>query len=118
MTIFLFAMGREIWMDIMDETGDREANVMTVPVRYGKRFASRAVLSLDILMGLICVGGPLLSFLKGESVGMNLALRALGLSMVLARAVEIARRDGTNSKLIQKAIEEGKIALLLLTACL
>ena len=118
MTIFLFAMGREIWMDILDETGDREANVETVPVRYGKRFASRAVLGLDIFMGLICVGGPLLSFLSGESVGMNLTLRAIGLSMVLVRAVEIVRRDGTNTKLIQKAVEEGKIALLLLTACL
>ena len=112
--LFLGVMGREIWMDVLDEEGDRKGSVRTVPVVHGKRKACHVVLALTSVMAVISVMGSLIPLLYGEAPGRRLALSLIGSGMVMKRALEIVKSNGMDLNLIASAIEEGKLALLFL----
>lgn len=115
--IFFGIMGREIWMDVLDEEGDRTVSIRTVPVVYGKRAACRIVLGLSLCMTLLSVSGPLLElWLSGgtATIWRRLGLSLIGSGMVVRRAIEIVAKDGMNLNLVKQAIEEDKLALVFL----
>ena len=115
-TLFLGMMGREIWMDILDEQGDREASIQTIPVKYGKRIACRITFALSIAMALISNTGHLLHVMNGESAWRNFIFGSLASSVILTRATQIMRKDGMNRNVIHKAVEEGKIVIFFILA--
>lgn len=112
--LFLGVTGREIWMDVLDEEGDRKGSIQTVPVVHGKRKACQVVLALTSVMGVISVMGPLIPFVYGEAPWRRLALSLIGSGMVLKRALEIVKGNGMDLSLVASAVEEGKLAMLFL----
>lgn len=115
-TIFLGVMGREIWMDVLDEDGDRKASIQTIPVKYGKRIACRVAFALSFTMALISNVGHLVTVLNGEAAWRSLAFSSMGSAILLTRATQIMMRGGMNSNLTRRAIEEGKLVIFFVLA--
>ena len=60
--VFFFGLlGREILMDIRDLPADAKSGVMTVPVRYGKVFAFKAVGIVTVVASILAIGPHLLA---------------------------------------------------------
>jgi len=125
--LFLADMGREIWKDVLNEYSDREVNVKTVPVVYGKRVACRMVVGLLTVMSLLTNIGPLLGIYLwnstvggGESatglLGRRFLFGLIGNAMMFKRAVEIVKEDGVNLNVIKRAVDEATFAQAFLLA--
>lgn len=117
--VFFGIMGREVWMDVLDEEGDRREHIRTVPVVFGKRFASKVVLAFTMLMSAMAVGTPLWDLImKGSSAPIlkRVIMSALGSGMVLTRAIQIVKAQGLDTDLLTKGVEEGKLALFFILA--
>jgi len=139
LTLALFSgvMGREIMMDIVDCEADKAASVVTVPVKYGRRFASKVVLGCMVGTSLLITFGPLVQLLTMETsmkvllksgggglvmtaAGLKLpAIRRLGLALTasfwfIARAYQVQRTEGRDENLMDRTIEDSKVGVLLI----
>lgn len=122
--LFFGFLGREILMDINDVVDDRLHRIKTVPVRYGRQFASRIALVSTCIMGLLCLLPIITSSLSSSSSFLLLqhhrrrqvALGLIGTVAQIRRAYQVARSGGTAPELVDKAVEEGKLTVLFLLA--
>jgi 4-hydroxybenzoate polyprenyltransferase len=122
LTLFVGIMSREIIMDMCDYEGDKAGNIRTIPVKYGKRFASRASLFFASALGVLCVGVPALQ-LSSEKFALMLiktaatrrfVLAAMGSFMIIRRAAMIASSEGEDLELLRKVVNEQKTLSFLL----
>jgi len=122
MTLFAGFMGREIFMDIRDCEGDRKEGIPTIPVKYGKRFASRVAFGCTAMSALLVAAGPLVQVLIGTlgggtvemvSIGMRrLVLAMVGGALVVNGSLGVMATEGLNDGITKNAIEMAKIAVL------
>lgn len=142
LTLALFSgvMGREIIMDIGDVDADKLSSVLTVPVRYGRRFAGSAGLGCMISAAIFTTFGPFVQLLTSESSvgsllqsggdqGMSMiaaawsvpALRRLlfaitGSAWLVTRAYQVKQTEGRDDTILDRTIEDSKICVLLVLA--
>jgi len=137
--LFTGIMGREILMDIVDCDSDKSANVYTVPVRYGRRFASKVALSCMVITAALATSAPLVQFLALESPVQTLiensgggfsmiaagwsvpALRRFCLALIpsltlVVGAFKVQKTEGRDETIITRTVEGSKICVLLLLA--
>jgi 4-hydroxybenzoate polyprenyltransferase len=122
--LFFGFLGREILMDINDVVDDRLHRIKTVPVRYGRQFASRIALLSTCIMGILCllsVATTTLTsipqqLLQQQHGRRQLAFALIGTVAQIGRAYQVARTGGTVPGLVDKAVEEGKLTVLFLLA--
>lgn len=74
-TLFLGFTGREILMDINDVDDDAMHDVRTVPVAYGRMFASKTALLCTTAMAVCAMMGPIWKIV--QSLGGNVSWKAL-----------------------------------------
>jgi len=138
-SLFTGIMGREILMDIADCEADKSANVFTVPVRYGRRFASKVALSFMMITAALATIAPLVQLLVSElSVGSLLqnsggcfaiiaagwsvpALRRFCLALIpsiwlVASAYQVQQTEGRDEIMLARTVENSKFCVLLLLA--
>jgi len=141
LTLALFSgvMGREIMMDIVDYDADKAANVLTVPVQHGRRFASKVGLACMVCAAGLTVIGPLVQLLTsglsletvfGSSSGV-LSMIAAALSVpalrrfciamtasvwLIIRAFQVKQTEGIDEVVMDRTIEESKVCVLLVLA--
>jgi 4-hydroxybenzoate polyprenyltransferase len=139
-SLFCGFMGREMMMDITDRDADKDAGIYTVPVVYGKRIASKIILLFWLGTGVFASIGPMMevwsmlcNILKGgfsssmlqfgsivnvitDSAVRRLSFALLGGTWLLVRAIQVVKSEGQDEVLMKKAIEEGKLNVLLILA--
>mmetsp|Transcript_39989 Transcript_39989/g.45502 ORF Transcript_39989/g.45502 Transcript_39989/m.45502 type:complete len:455 (+) Transcript_39989:214-1578(+) len=111
-SLFCGFIARELLMDMRDTNDDFLHNVLTVPVKHGRRFASRTALVLSLI-------STSLAALAGGTTGWSklLALAGGGLqTMRIAQMIFLTPLGCENDTLLKNIIEEGKVAILLLFA--
>jgi 4-hydroxybenzoate polyprenyltransferase len=130
--LFFGVSGREIMMDILDTTDDKLSGVRTIPVKYGRKFASAAAMVCYILSGLWIISGPVTEIHKqiGDSVALLPALGSilqtnadglarrtllagLGSLMLLGRGLQVFKTKGENESVIEQTVNEAQIAMIL-----
>jgi len=104
-TLFFGFIGREVWMDIRDADVDAMSGIVTVPVKYGKRMASRTAAASMIGMSIF-------SLLTKRKI--PIAMAAVGSTLILGRAWQIVQTEGLDSQVLHRAVEESKVALFFL----
>jgi 4-hydroxybenzoate polyprenyltransferase len=130
--IFLGFVGREIIMDINDMADDLAHDVRTVPVEFGRKFAAKAALSCTAAMTVAATMGPiwqigqavgssltwksLLSTLRTSSATRKLMLASIGSLAMMRRAWHVYETEGEDRDINDRAIEEGKLSVMLLLA--
>ena len=105
--------GREVMMDCDDIDDDRRSGVRTIPVVYGKRFATRVALIATASSGFLFSIGPLLQLLtNGPSVCAvrRLALACAGSAVLLRGAWNVFHTEGNDSSMIASALGTGLLA--------
>ena len=130
-TVFIGIVGREMTMDINDVNDDAKHNVRTVPVVYGRRFASRigVVCSLCVLsLGII---GPLYDMIITGTVGSitgsssrrrlivnirRLTMATIGGLAQLRRSWQVFQTEGNDADVVDVAVDEGLLTVILLMA--
>ena len=116
--LFVGILGREITMDINDVQDDMDHGVQTVPVEYGRKFASAIGLICSLGVAGLALSGPLQEFLflgRGTKVILRrLALAGLGSLAQIGRAWQVFESEGQNSSKVQRAVEEGLLSVVLL----
>ena len=129
--LFFGVCGREIMMDITDIEDDQLNSVRTIPVKYGRKFASAVAMVCYALAGVGVLAGPLaklvsqlggsisLPFVKsvlGADLGgltRRLAFACIGSFMLARRGIQVFRANGENNTLISRAVEEAQLALVI-----
>jgi 4-hydroxybenzoate polyprenyltransferase len=106
--LFCGFLGREIIMDINDVVDDRLHKVRTVPVKYGRKFAAQVALVATAVMAGLAVAGK-------ESTR-QLVLAAVGSLWMLYRAWHVLRVQGEDRGVVERAVEDGKLAVVMLLA--
>ena len=122
LTLFVGIMSREIIMDMCDYEGDKAGNILTIPVKYGKRFSSRVSLFFASALGVLCVGVPALQLSSEKSAVMliktaatrRFVLAAMGSFMIIRRAAMVASSEGEDLELLRKVVNEQKTLSFLL----
>lgn len=122
LALFAGIMSREIIMDICDYEGDKAGNIRTIPVKYGKRFASRLSLFFASTLGILCAGVSALNLSSKKSALMliktaatrRFVLAAMGSFMIIRRAAMVAFSEGEDLELIKKVVNEQKTLSFLL----
>jgi 4-hydroxybenzoate polyprenyltransferase len=127
LTVSLFSgfMAREILMDCNDLENDQRAEVWTVPVVHGRRFAGRVAFGGTLAMTALALVGPLLqlaSLSTGAAAAVRkTALRRLafgvpGCSLSLYRAWRVVQTEANDKAVLDSAIDEGRLTVLFLLA--
>jgi len=102
-TLFFASFGREMWMDIVDAEADAKSGIVTVPVKYGKQLASRTA-------GLsICAAALFALFTRPRA---SLTLPIVSSIWMLGRALQIVQTEGLDSQLVNRAVNEAKVAFM------
>lgn len=102
-TLFFGFFAREMWMDIVDAEADARSGILTVPVKYGKLMASRTA-------GMsICAMAFFSLFTKPKSLT---ALPIASSVWMLGRAYQIVQTEGLNPQILNRAINEAKVAFM------
>ena len=134
--LFVGFIGREMTMDLNDVEPDRAVGVLTVPVRYGRRFGSRFALLMSgmavllatvypaIDLGMVVLGNHSANI--AASVWIRLAstprriwrflLALTGSSLLLRRSLQVYRTEGQNRDIVQQAVDEGLLSILFILA--
>ena len=124
-SLFFGFMGREIIMDITDYEADKSAGINTVPVVNGKRMASKVVMLQWLASGMFISISPIMEiYSKLKCVGSfptfhlirKLSLALTGSAWIITRGIQIFLKEGNDNKLLERAIEETKLSMLLLLA--
>merc|ERR1711971_444420 len=103
--LFCGLNAREILMDMRDTEDDSKHNVLTVPVKHGRRFASRIALVWSLLSTSLAV-------LAGGTTQWSklLALSGGGLqTMRIVQMIFLVPLGCENDVLLKNIIEEGKM---------
>jgi len=134
--LFCGFMGRELVMDITDCDADKNAGIITIPVRYGKRATTKIVFSFWAGTGFFTSIGPMKQMISQKfslstlrTMGLanmfkipdvrRLILAMVGSIWLISRATQIFMTEGTDDILLRKAIEEAKInVLFVLASCI
>jgi 4-hydroxybenzoate polyprenyltransferase len=116
--LFVGIMGREISMDINDTEDDSAHAVRTVPVVYGRPYASHIAWLSSLVVAGLAVSGPVL---LTESVDPFVTLRRAALAGVgsllqMRRYWTVAKTEGEDAHAIEVAVDEGLLSLVLLLA--
>ena len=133
LTLFAGFMSREILMDVCDYDGDMETGIRTVPVEYGKRFATRVSLAFAAALAVLATGVPALGIVLSwdsvvaatssyseaiqliirSPVARKFLLAAVGSGMILRRAFQVAKTEGSDVAIAGKAVDEQKTSSVL-----
>jgi len=144
MTLFCGFMAREIVMDVSDYESDKASRIMTIPVRHGRKVATRVAIAFlyamvvsacfeplrllvnvnwrDIFHSYPFVGGPkglkllILSMQKTLFIPavVKLFFSMAGSFWMLIRLLQVVQSNGSDKRLLNRFIEDGKGAILLL----
>jgi 4-hydroxybenzoate polyprenyltransferase len=106
--LFCGFLGREIMMDINDVVDDRLHKVKTVPVKYGRKFAAQVSLVATAVMAGLA--------LAGKESSRQLVFAGIGSSWMLYRAWQVLRVQGEDRVVVDRAVEDGKLAVMMLLA--
>mmetsp|Transcript_5008 Transcript_5008/g.7278 ORF Transcript_5008/g.7278 Transcript_5008/m.7278 type:complete len:426 (+) Transcript_5008:129-1406(+) len=106
--LFFGFLGREIMMDINDVVDDGLHKIRTIPVTYGRKFASFVALGCTVLMSGLS--------LVGSTASKQVALASLGSLAMSRRAWQVYNTEGNDSDLIHRAVEEGKSTIMFIVA--
>lgn len=130
-TLFFGILGREIMMDCNDVVSDGRANVLTVPVVHGRRFASKIAFGTTVIMAGLTVGLELLEIVTTTVPGINgvlllnsiprqaarrLALAGVASALTLRRSWQVYRTQGSDPKAVDKAVNESLVTVAILLA--
>ena len=133
LTLFAGFMSREILMDVCDYDGDMETGIRTVPVKFGKRFATQISLAFASVLAVLATGFPALGILLSwdsvvaatssnkEAIGLVLRspvarkflLAAIGSGMIIRRALQVVKTEGGDINIVAKAVDEQKTSSVL-----
>eukprot|EP00540_Astrosyne_radiata_P002750 CAMPEP_0116827936 /NCGR_PEP_ID=MMETSP0418-20121206/3380_1 /TAXON_ID=1158023 /ORGANISM="Astrosyne radiata, Strain 13vi08-1A" /LENGTH=100 /DNA_ID=CAMNT_0004456775 /DNA_START=211 /DNA_END=513 /DNA_ORIENTATION=- len=97
-------------MDMNDVEEDSQYGVQTIPVKYGRRNASIWTMAFTIIMSTFSLLSP------RSSSKRQIGLAMVGSLVMLYRSLRIVFTKGENKDIVDRAIEEGKITVLLLLA--
>lgn len=134
--LFFGVCGREIVMDITDLEDDQRTGVDTIPVHFGKRFASVVALICYAMSALWVIGGPvsqLLGYLSTSSgngaitatalqsilaantggITRRLIFAALGGGYMVYRAIQVFQTKGENQDVIDRMVNQAQITMIL-----
>jgi 4-hydroxybenzoate polyprenyltransferase len=132
--LFFGFIGREILMDINDVDNDAAHNVRTVPVAHGLKFSSTIAFLCTAAMATCAMMGPYFKIAKSlngpvswkalsstfaSSPGgatRQLIFAFLGCLPMLFRAWNVYKTEGEDRKLIDQAVNEGKLTFMLILA--
>jgi len=129
-SLFFGIFSREILMDVTDCEGDSEAEIETVPVKYGKKFASSVALVCSFVSALQACTASLIPLiytrqklsikwsmsLLSNSMSRNALLAILGSGMMVQRAFSVWNTEGEDSKLAERAIRQSSLFTVLILA--
>ena len=110
----LCVVGREVIMDCDDVVDDRKSGIRTIPVVYGRRFATRVALAATVSSGILFVMDPLRQHLTNGvtyEVLRKLVLACVGSAVGIRGAWKVLRTEGRDSSLISSALDEGLIVI-------
>jgi 4-hydroxybenzoate polyprenyltransferase len=144
LSLFFGIMGREVLMDIIDYGGDARAGIETIPVRYGKRIAANVALVCSILSSMSACAMPIWMLCSrmllatrggGSPLGLNtggmtptlnaclqtsearrLLLSLVGSGMLLRRIYDVWWTNGEDNTLVNRAVDESLLSVLLVLA--
>ena len=110
-----------------------ETGIRTVPVKYGKRFATRVSLAFAAALAVLATGVPALGIIlswdsvvaatSSHSEAIQLIIRspvarkfilaAIGSGMILRRAFQVSKTEGSDIAIAGRAVEEQKTSSVL-----
>ena len=130
--LFFGVTGREIMMDIVDQNDDSSNRVRTIPVKYGRNFASVVAMVCYLLGSLWVVAGPLselftrlaaetltLSTLKAvlktnaNGISRRLLFATIGTFMLARRGIQVFQTKGENITTLNRTIDEAQLAMVI-----
>jgi 4-hydroxybenzoate polyprenyltransferase len=130
--LFFGVSGREVMMDIVDQTDDSLNRVRTIPVKYGRNFASGVAMVCYLLGALWVLGGPLFELvaqLAGKTVSVStlqailmtnaggmsrrLLFASLGTFMLARRGIQVFRTKGEDLKTLDRTIDEAQLTMVI-----
>jgi 4-hydroxybenzoate polyprenyltransferase len=124
--LFAGILGREITMDINDVQDDMDHGVRTVPVVYGRKFASSIGLACAGGVASLAMSGPILQcyYYNNNNMGApiskailrRLLFASLGSVAQVRRAWQVFRTEGQDTSVVKTAVEEGLLSVVLLLA--
>jgi 4-hydroxybenzoate polyprenyltransferase len=120
--VFIGIVGREMTMDINDIEDDEKHGVRTVPVVYGRRFASTIAVLCSLCVLSLGVLGPLHDFVSlsttggREAVVRRLAMAALGGLAQLRRSWQVLETEGRDTDIVDVAVNEGLLTVIIIMA--
>jgi len=131
--MFFGIMSREIMMDCNDSKSDEHAGVFTVPVVYGRRFASRVAFGFVLIATALASSGTLRQFssfatsktTKASASLLGVAISApvrrsvlvtAGSLILLRRAWQVMMCEGSDRNVVDTAVNESLISVLLVWA--
>jgi 4-hydroxybenzoate polyprenyltransferase len=121
--LFIGILGREMTMDINDAEDDSNHGVRTVPVVYGRKFASTAALVCSMGVTGLAILGPLLQSLAGDvmiswrsPLARRWLLAILGGTAQVRRGWQVFKSEGQDPETVKTAVEEGLLTVVVLLA--
>eukprot|EP00538_Stauroneis_constricta_P013255 CAMPEP_0119558188 /NCGR_PEP_ID=MMETSP1352-20130426/10291_1 /TAXON_ID=265584 /ORGANISM="Stauroneis constricta, Strain CCMP1120" /LENGTH=607 /DNA_ID=CAMNT_0007605463 /DNA_START=49 /DNA_END=1872 /DNA_ORIENTATION=- len=116
--LFVGILGREISMDLNDRIEDKHHGVWTVPVVYGPKFATQVSFVCSLVVSGLALAGPVASM---KAMSPMVGVRRLGLALVgsvmqMRRAYQVLRVEGRDRDVVDKAVDEGLVSVVLLLA--
>jgi 4-hydroxybenzoate polyprenyltransferase len=130
--LFVGILGREITMDINDVPDDADHGVRTVPVVYGRKFASAVGATCSLGVALLALSVPLwqiVSVVMGGGGGgregtltltrgmvRRLTLASVGSLAQLGRSWQVLRSEGQDPAIVDRAVDEGLLTVVVLLA--
>lgn len=125
-------------MDITDYEGDDQAGILTVPVKYGKKYASGVALACSFISTIAACSASVIPWVKtlvarGESLDTCMTMSSLasilmtqdtrkvilsvaGSAMLLLRSFGVWKTRGEDLNLAERAIRESLLSVLLVLA--
>jgi 4-hydroxybenzoate polyprenyltransferase len=114
--LFVGIMGREISMDINDIEDDSVHSVQTVPVVYGRPYASHVAWICSLAVAALAVSGPALESMDSFVTIRRASLAGMGSLLQMRRFWTVVKTEGLDSRAIDVAIDEGLLSMVLLLA--
>ncbi|KAL3914080.1 MAG: hypothetical protein SGILL_006245, partial [Bacillariaceae sp.] len=114
--LFVGIMGREIAMDINDVEDDAAHSVRTVPVKYGRKFASKIAWLSSLIVAGVAMSGPVLGYLDSKVAVRRTALAGLGSLMQVRRYWKVETTEGNDPEAIKVAVDEGLLSIMVILA--